>query len=255
MEERNKEYVFFVEIGMIGKERHIVHPAKKYINIQGRDTTLKKDIRMPSKHFAEILKKMQEIHDRKSHDYATEQDPMSNFKRAGEITSWFSNPIDQVFAGIIGIKLARLAELRNGKLPKNESIQDTFLDLSNYCVLWYCYHEELSPFNQIKDKMNEAINQSLSIHLAEDEKNKEEKGYMGSMNVIKGEGERSGVPVLYSLPHLCSNCNQGDMSDRVNHAIVMHSAKYNAQQRSLKYPTISTLFLIDPIEHINIPTI
>ena len=96
---------------------------------------------MGSKHFHELLKTMGDIHNKKSHDYAQKDNPFSNFERAAELVKWFNNPIDQVFAGIIGIKLARLAELSNGKTPNNESIDDTRIDLSNYCVLWTAYHQ------------------------------------------------------------------------------------------------------------------
>lgn len=85
---------------------------------------------------------MADTHNRKNHDYANEQDKFSNFHRAASITSWFSNPIDQVFAAIIGIKIARLAELLNGKEPLNESIRDNGLDLANYCALWEAERRE-----------------------------------------------------------------------------------------------------------------
>ena len=95
---------------------------------------------MGSKHFHELLQTMGQIHDKKSHDYAQKDNPFSNFERAAELVRWFTSPIDQVFAGIIGIKLARLAELSNGKTPNNESIDDTRIDLANYCVLWAAYN-------------------------------------------------------------------------------------------------------------------
>lgn len=49
----------------------------------------------------------------------------------------------RIIAGIIGIKIARLAELTNGKIPKNESVDDTGLDLFVYCGLWQAYREWL----------------------------------------------------------------------------------------------------------------
>lgn len=94
---------------------------------------------MPSKEFHDLLDKARIIHDRKNHDYAQEDNPFSNFQRAAEIVSWFENDIDKVFVTLIGVKLARLAELCNGKEAKNESVDDTGLDLFVYCGLWQAY--------------------------------------------------------------------------------------------------------------------
>ena len=91
--------------------------------------------------FEQLLKECLELHNKKSHDYAQEGNKYSNFTRAAEILSWFKNPIDQVFACMIGIKLARLAELRNGKEAKNESTRDSGIDLVNYAALWQSYYD------------------------------------------------------------------------------------------------------------------
>jgi len=74
----------------------------------------------------------------KAHDYTT-KDRYENFTRQTILTSWFSEEQDKVFVSIIAIKLARLASLLGQKEPKNESIQDTFIDLINYCALWGGY--------------------------------------------------------------------------------------------------------------------
>jgi len=72
----------------------------------------------------------------KSHDYTSTEDRYENFRRQAILTSWFSEEQDKVFVSVIGIKLARLASLLGQKEPKNESIEDTFIDLINYCALW-----------------------------------------------------------------------------------------------------------------------
>ncbi len=95
---------------------------------------------MPSPYVAQIAKKIEEIHARKSADYAKEENPFLNFERAAIIASWFNDPVDKVFATFIGNKLARKAELLNGKTPKNESIADTFLDENTYSILWHAYY-------------------------------------------------------------------------------------------------------------------
>ena len=85
---------------------------------------------------------MREMHERKNRDYAQDENWASNFERAATIASWFNDKIDKVFATMIGIKLARLAELKNGKVPNNESIADSMLDMDVYAVLWHAYYLE-----------------------------------------------------------------------------------------------------------------
>lgn len=89
--------------------------------------------------FHNLLTKMQEMHERKAHDYAKDSDPYSNFKEAAATAGLTP---DDVFAVMIGVKLARLKELTGaGKKPNNESIQDTRIDLAVYAALWASYHE------------------------------------------------------------------------------------------------------------------
>lgn len=89
--------------------------------------------------FTETLRMMKDIHESKNADYSTEDNPLQNFDVSSILVSFFKNPKDQVFASIIGIKLGRLAVLLSGKTPNNESINDTFIDLANYVILWKCY--------------------------------------------------------------------------------------------------------------------
>ena len=97
---------------------------------------------MSSKHFHALIQECIKIHDKKNADYAQDDNPFSNFERAATLVDWFNKPIDQVFACMVGIKLARLAELRNGKTPNNESIRDSHMDLINYAALWGAYWDE-----------------------------------------------------------------------------------------------------------------
>ena len=88
------------------------------------------------------LERMAEIHERKSHDYATAANPYSNFEYAAIVAEPFADPMDRTFATMLGIKLARLAELTaSGKTPQNESIRDTFDDLATYAALWASYED------------------------------------------------------------------------------------------------------------------
>lgn len=96
--------------------------------------------------FMKHLGMMHEIHSKKQQDYAAEK-WNDNFTRTAEILSWFHNPVDGVYAGLIGVKLARLANLLNKEFdgkdgPVNESILDSFLDLNTYCNLFWCDYEQ-----------------------------------------------------------------------------------------------------------------
>lgn len=92
--------------------------------------------------FSAALHRMEEVHNAKSHDYATDDNRYANFEFAEALVARFDDPHDQVFATMVGIKLARLGELLGGgKTPKYESIDDSFLDLANYVVLWWSSYQ------------------------------------------------------------------------------------------------------------------
>jgi hypothetical protein len=94
-----------------------------------------------NKEFLDLLEKSKQIHELKSQDY-TSGDVDENFKRMALISKWFNDPLDKVFATMVGVKLARLATLLNSnKKPNNESISDSFLDLFTYVGLWTANYE------------------------------------------------------------------------------------------------------------------
>lgn len=77
-----------------------------------------------------------EIAERKAKDYSVPTDRYSNFRFASIVAEPFDG-VNKVFATLIGVKLARLAVLLSSPLPpSNESIADTFDDLTNYAALW-----------------------------------------------------------------------------------------------------------------------
>lgn len=89
-----------------------------------------------------LLGVLRDLHDAKAHDYAQAANPYSNFEYAAAVSARFTDPVDRVFATMLGIKLARLAELTStGKTPQNESLQDTRRDLANYALIWASYTE------------------------------------------------------------------------------------------------------------------
>lgn len=81
---------------------------------------------------------MGDLHEKKSHDYASDNNPFGNYEFAGSLGSLFKHsPLDIGFVTRIGEKLFRLSNLEGtGKAPKNESIEDTELDICVITVLW-----------------------------------------------------------------------------------------------------------------------
>lgn len=88
--------------------------------------------------FYNLLERMADTHDKKSHDYASNRNPAGNYHFAGEIALLFSHSSqDAGFAGRIAEKLYRLANLEGtGKTPNNESIEDTEIDIVTITALW-----------------------------------------------------------------------------------------------------------------------
>ena len=97
----------------------------------------KVEYRIPE--FIELLEASKAIHLKKNQDYASSNNPFSNFERSAELISWFTNSTDKAFIALFGTKLARIAELSDGRSPNNESLDDSFLDLLTYVGLWASY--------------------------------------------------------------------------------------------------------------------
>lgn len=115
---------------------------------------------MSNPRYDQLVQTIKEIHDNKSHDYAQDANPYSNFEYAALVAERFTDPIDRVFATMMGIKMARLAELTSaGKTPKNEALQDTRRDLANYGMIWASYTEDV----HVKAVVHGIVNQSQPV--------------------------------------------------------------------------------------------
>jgi len=81
----------------------------------------------------------------KGHDYAGE-DILKNFKQMNDMINLLgvdTSKIEGIHMFYILLKIQRLCNLIfNNKVGKNESIQDTLLDLRNYADLLNCTLEE-----------------------------------------------------------------------------------------------------------------
>jgi hypothetical protein len=90
-----------------------------------------------SQTFKQLLNQASELHDKKSHDYASDENPYGNYHFAGKLGQLFQNPDDAGFVARMGEKLYRLANLENnGKIPLNENVADTEIDLVVIMTLW-----------------------------------------------------------------------------------------------------------------------
>lgn len=97
------------------------------------------------KSFIELCDSSKELHQRKNDDYADESNKFFNFEVQAQFIKWFEKcgTGDQAFASIIGLKVARLANLMGKETaPNNESIEDNFKDLFVYVGLWYAWQVE-----------------------------------------------------------------------------------------------------------------
>lgn len=89
--------------------------------------------------FNELTKQMREILLSKGDDYAG-NDRLANFKSVANITR--TSP-ELACLNLIATKVARLSNLLTSQAtPKNESIVDNIIDLSNYSILLYMIHKE-----------------------------------------------------------------------------------------------------------------
>lgn len=93
--------------------------------------------------FYKLIEEVADIHNKKSHDYASNDDPYANYKFAGLLSKLFNNSDDAGFIGRIGEKLYRLANLdNNNKKVLNESIEDTERDIVTITALWVAMRRE-----------------------------------------------------------------------------------------------------------------
>jgi hypothetical protein len=114
-----------------------ISPTKFDIKMEDAKQAVENKPRIPE--FIDLLEQSKAIHLKKNADYANASNPFSNFERSAELINWFNNSTDKAFVALIATKLARIAELSDGRSPNNESLDDSFLDLLTYVGLWGAY--------------------------------------------------------------------------------------------------------------------
>lgn len=99
-----------------------------------------------NKYLKELNGKSLDVLVSKSHDYA-DQDVLSNFKRNSQIARDFRIDYSYDYHHALMMTLMKIDRIQNligaGKTPKNESIQDTLVDLVNYTLLTTACIQEL----------------------------------------------------------------------------------------------------------------
>jgi len=118
-------------------------------------------VRHGSQTFYALLQEMAEIHDKKSHDYASDSDPSGNYHFAGQMACLFSHsPQDAGFVGRLSEKLYRIKNLESsGKLGLTEAIEDTERDIVTITALWISdrrdrRRKKLEAIKKVQDQMN-----------------------------------------------------------------------------------------------------
>lgn len=88
--------------------------------------------------FYALLEEMSETHNKKSHDYASNENPYGNYHFAGQVSILFAHSHkDAGFAARLAEKIYRLANLESSqKTAQNESIEDTERDIAVLAALW-----------------------------------------------------------------------------------------------------------------------
>jgi len=81
--------------------------------------------------FAKLVDEILALHDSKNSDYASDHDPLSNFRRSEA----FGVPAWKGICIRMTDKWSRIEQLANGKVPKNESLRDSLIDNAVYSLL------------------------------------------------------------------------------------------------------------------------
>jgi hypothetical protein len=89
--------------------------------------------------FKKLLKQMEKIHLLKNHDYAKDEDPLSNLK----MSEMFG--VEPYIGTLVRMsdKFSRLCQIvKKGNAVKDETFEDSCLDLAVYSLLCIILHEE-----------------------------------------------------------------------------------------------------------------
>ena len=94
-----------------------------------------------------ILKKLAELHSKKNYQYATDSDPLSNFKSAGRMVEKLFKPNINIPLATALVYLSKQVDgvvnmVGEGKTNTVESLKDKLMDISIYAILCMILLEE-----------------------------------------------------------------------------------------------------------------
>lgn len=90
-------------------------------------------------HYDEIVTKARSLCKAKNDDYASDDDPFSNFKLAEY--AGLSSTEGAILARILDKTSRVIQVLKTGNTVKDESLEDTALDLINYWIILLAYRK------------------------------------------------------------------------------------------------------------------
>jgi hypothetical protein len=109
----------------------------------------------------EAINRISETLNSKGGDYALDEDAFSNFR---EIADFYGVEAFEAAIGEIVKKLSRLKALKsNGRVPTNESVEDTVRDIAGYGVLALAMLMEYTNDNAVAESIQERVSEFAAI--------------------------------------------------------------------------------------------
>lgn len=88
--------------------------------------------------FSKLFDELKELYEKKNQDYAIESNTYSNFEIAANVAG--ISVYEQILS-LMGTKIARIRNLLDrGIVPNNESLEDSFRDLTVYAGIMASYY-------------------------------------------------------------------------------------------------------------------
>lgn len=147
--------------------------------------------------FYELLDEMAVTHDKKSHDYASNDNPSGNYHFAGQVANLFSHSSqDAGFVGRIAEKIYRIANIEgSGKSVQNESLDDTERDIAVITLLW------IADRRDRRNKPNPLEAELFDlIRIMPDFQQNKITDYINELQNLRGSGETPSAPQTPEAP-------------------------------------------------------
>jgi hypothetical protein len=119
----------------------MIHSECYVTNYKGvlmKDNDIKTERESGHPMFFQVLKDIEDMHRSKGSDYGEDEDIFANIRQASDwgIPSWIGAMIRA------GDKVARLKAASTGRELRNESVEDSFMDLACYSIIGLILYRE-----------------------------------------------------------------------------------------------------------------